>query len=497
MDMQIVDENSEYLGIPGTLLMENAGAGFSRIIESLLKNNEKNNIMIFAGTGNNGGDGFVAARHLAANKSNKVRVFLAGSPNRIRSNEAKVNWNIINNLDSITKYLIRDSTDIKKYNKLFEKNDIIIDALLGTGISGKLREPIASIIKHINSLSSTVISVDVPSGMDPETGKISDDCIIADMTITFHKAKNGLNDGDKNIGKLKVVKIGIPSEAEYVVGTGDLRYIAQKRAEKSHKGDFGKVLIIGGSDRYSGAPAISALAAYRTGSDLVIIAAPKSIANALRNYSPNIIIREYNNDFLTPKNIPEFQDLFDWSDSIIIGPGLGKNSETFEAITQIFKKIEDIPTVIDADAIKALADNKELIKGKPYVITPHLGEFKIFTGNQIEIPDDNMERAELIREIAEKYDTTILLKGSVDIIANKYRYKLNKTGTPAMTVGGTGDCLAGILGSLLGRKFALFRSATAAAFLCGKIGELAEKKAHGPHIMATDLLKYISFKNFL
>jgi NAD(P)H-hydrate epimerase len=224
---------------------------------------------------------------------------------------------------------------------------------------------------------------------------------------------------------------------------------------------------------------------------------PKSIANALRNYSPNIIIREYNNDFLTPENIPEFQDLFEWSDSIIIGPGLGKNSETFEAISQIIKKIKAVPTVIDADAIKALADNKGLIKGKQVVITPHLGEFKIFTKNQVEIPENNMERAEKIREYAEKHDITILLKGPVDIIANKYRYKLNKTGTPAMTVGGTGDCLAGILGSLLGRKFDLFRSATAAAFLCGKIGELAEQKAHGPHIMATDLLKYISFKNFL
>ncbi|MBD3229006.1 MAG: NAD(P)H-hydrate dehydratase [Candidatus Lokiarchaeota archaeon] len=496
--MRIVDENSKYLGIPSLLLMENAGNGLSKIIRSNLNSNKKNVIIIFTGTGNNGGDGFVAARHLAGLSITTIKLVLVGNPKKIRSDEARLNWNAINNMDLIQLFNIRDSSDLNKYRSDLSEPDVIVDALLGTGITGKLREPIASVIKYINNLSGLRVAVDVPSGMDPDTGEISDNCVKADITTTFHKAKPGLID-NKMAGKLEVVKIGIPPEAEYTVGSGDLRYIAQKRATKSHKGDFGKILVIGGSNQYSGAPAIAGLAAYRTGSDLVIILAPKKISTPLRSYSPNLIVREYSNDFLNSTALEKNIDLLEWADSIIIGPGLGKREETYKAIDVFFNLIKgkNKSILIDADAIKAVADKKDLIKGQSVVITPHFGEFKIFTSNKYEIPKNPRERAEVVKKIANNYDITILLKGPIDIISDGKRYKLNKTGTPAMTVGGTGDCLSGIVGSLLGMKYSPYRSAIAAAFLCGKAGELAEKKAKGPHIMATDLLKYISFEIFL
>ncbi|MHA1271370.1 MAG: NAD(P)H-hydrate dehydratase [Candidatus Helarchaeota archaeon] len=497
-DMKIVDENTSYLGIPTILLMENAGNGVSKIIQSQLKS-EKNKIIIFAGTGNNGGDGFVIARHLAAKITNNVSVILIGTPDKIRTHDAQVNWNAIMGLDSIKKYLIRDSTDFIKYNSEFQNPDIVVDALLGTGISGTLREPIASTIRYMNKLNGLKVSIDVPSGMNPETGEITDICINADITITFHKAKPGLIKSNSKCGELKVIPIGIPLEAEYIVGTGDLRYVAKKRDSSTHKGDYGRILVIGGSDQYSGAPAIAGLAALRTGSDLVIITAPKEIAGPLRSYSPNLIIKGYQSDYLTPGVISEFENLFTWADAIIIGPGLGTKTETFNAVKEIMQKLKALnkPTLIDADAIKALAENKDLITSMPVVITPHKGEFNIFTNNTIELPENLMERAKKINEVAQLNKITILLKGAIDIIANGNRFKLNKTGTPAMTIGGTGDCLSGIVGSLLGRGFNTFRSAAAGAFICGKAGELAEKNANGPHIMATDLLNYISFQKIL
>ena len=335
--------------------------------------------------------------------------------------------------------------------------------------------------------------------MDPDTGEVFDNCIKADITVTLHKAKLGLIKSNSNIGKLEIVKIGIPPEAEYIAGTGDLRYISRKKRDsESHKGDFGKILVIGGSDQYCGAPAISGLAALRTGSDMVIIAAPKIISNPLRSFSPNLIIRDYSSDFLNPNSIPEIIDLFEWANAIIIGPGLGIKNKTFEAVEQIFEiiNLKNIPTLIDADAIKAIANHKNLISGLPVVITPHLGEFNIFTNNEIILPKDIIQRAEVVKNVAKEYNITILLKGAVDIISDGHRFKLNQTGTPAMTVGGTGDCLAGIVGSLLAR-FNSFRAAVAGAFLCGKAGESAEHNLNGPHILATDLLKYISFKKYL
>ncbi|MHA1311391.1 MAG: NAD(P)H-hydrate dehydratase [Candidatus Helarchaeota archaeon] len=498
-DMKIVDENSTYLGVPSSLLMENAGNGVSRVVQSQLDSKNKNKIVVFAGTGNNGGDGFVAARHLAGNPLNEVKVFLVGNPDKIRTNDAKLNWNAILSMDSIEKLQIRDSSEIELYFEKFQEADIIVDALLGTGIYGKIREPIASIIKYINKLDVKKVSIDIPSGMNPETGKVTDICVKADVTVTFHKAKPGLLKNDQKVGKLEIVSIGIPPEAEYIAGPGDLRFVAKKRKTDSHKGDFGKVLVIGGSDQYCGAPAIASLAALKTGSDLVIIVAPKSIATPLRSYSPNLIVRDYPDNFLTPEIITEIKKYIEWASSIIIGPGLGLRDETVKAVNQIIEliKIKKRPILIDADAIKSIADNKNILKGTQTVITPHLGEFKIFTKNKVILSENILERAKIVNKLAKEYNTTILLKGNFDIIANGARFKINKTGTPAMTVGGTGDCLSGIIGSLLGRKISPFRSAVAGAFLCGKAGELAEKEANGPHILATDLLKYIPFQNFL
>ena len=256
-DMRIADENSEYLGVPGSLLMENAGRG---IVENTLKRRKVkgSSIVIISGTGNNGGDGFVAARHLASVGA-KVHLILLGDPNNIRTPESRQNWNATEKMMlTIEKTHIRDSSDFKKIEDLIRNADVLVDAMLGTGIVGKIREPFSTAIDLFNTSNAFKIAVDVPTGLDPDSGQIQDKVVKADVTVTFHKAKPGLLNKDCT-GELEIWPIGIPTEAEIIAGPGDLKSVIKKRDPYSHKGDYGKVLVIGGSKYYSGAPALAAL----------------------------------------------------------------------------------------------------------------------------------------------------------------------------------------------------------------------------------------------
>ncbi|MHA1263886.1 MAG: NAD(P)H-hydrate dehydratase [Candidatus Helarchaeota archaeon] len=497
-DMGIVDENTNYLGIPTLLLMENAGSGLARIL--LTQENIKNKtVLIFAGLGNNGGDSFVMARHLA-NQCKTIHVILAGDPTKIRTEISKINWNALQKLDfSINTTILRDSSELSHLRGL--NPDIVVDGLLGTGVRGKLREPIASLISFINELPGLKIAVDVPSGMNPDTGEVIDIAVKADLTITFHKIKHGLIKNEKYAGKIIPIKIGIPPEAEIIIGPGDLRVVTRIRPAESHKGDYGKILVIGGGGGkyYSGAPALSGLAALRTGADLVNIATPSKIANVIRNYSPDLIVRDLPGNYLNDTAIAELNPLLKWATSVIIGPGLGLNPETQETILVILKKIQSLklPVLVDADAIKAMVKNNTILHGCPAVLTPHFGEYKILTGIDLSKIPNSLERLNIIKTSAQELGVTLLVKGKEDFVSDGVSAKINRTGTPAMTTGGTGDILAGIVGCLLGQHYSPFRSAAAGAFINGLAGEYAEKQYFGPHLLASDLIEYIPKAMFL
>ncbi len=492
-DMAIIDENSNYLGISTILLMENAGRELARVLQSKFDLKSKT-ILIFAGTGNNGGDGFVLARHLSTS-CKAIKVILVGDPNKLRTEITRQNWFAIKNMDfSIQIQIIRDSSDFLDLG--IEKEEfIIVDALLGTGVQGKIREPIASGIKLINSSNVKKISIDIPSGMNPDTGEISDIAVKSDITVTFHKIKKGLLKNKLYSGELITVEIGIPPEAEFIVGPGDLRLILKGRPSESHKGDFGKVLVIGGAggEYYSGAPALSGLAAIRTGADLVNLAAAKSISNVIRGYSPDLIVRDLPGDHLSEKALKTLNPLLEWASAVIIGPGLGTDPETLETILLLLKKIHSlkVPVLVDADAIKAMANDNTILSGIPAVITPHFGEYKILTGIDLSKINDSLERLKTVHKSAKELGITLLVKGKEDFISDGIHAKINRTGTPAMTVGGTGDVLSGIVGCLLSQNFLPFRAANAGAFINGLAGEFAEKARFGPHITASDLLEFI------
>ncbi len=490
-DMRIADENSEYLGVPGSLLMENAGRG---ILENILKRRKVkgSSIIILSGTGNNGGDGFVAARQLASVGA-KVHLVLLGDPAKIRTPESRQNWKALEKMRlTIERTLVRDSSELKKIEDTVKNADVVIDAMLGTGIIGKIREPFSTAISLFNNSNGFKIAVDVPTGLDPDSGEVQDKVIEADVTITFHKAKPGMLNKDCT-GELEIWPIGIPPEAEIIAGPGDVRSVIKQRDPYSHKGDYGKVLVIGGSKYYSGAPALAALSSLRTGVDLVIVTPPSKIAQVIRGYSPDLIVRELPGEVLNRDALPILIDLIqDWATGIIVGPGLGLHDKTQETLPEIFQLIKenDLPLLVDADAIKILAKERKILYGSKTVLTPHQGEFMQLTGEKIPYPSKLEDRMKVVESWAKELGVTILLKAHEDIISDGKRTKINTTGNPGMSVGGTGDVLSGICAAFLSQGYEPFRAAVAAAFINGKAGDLAVEKK-GFHITATDLINLI------
>jgi NAD(P)H-hydrate epimerase len=442
-EMRILDINSEYFGISRSRLMENAGRQVFETLRKRFKIKDKK-IAVSCGTGNNGGDGFVAARYLASEGA-KVDVILLGSEAEIRTPEAREKFG-----------LIRKNRKIKILKKIKNNYDIIIDAILGTGIEGELREPIASAVERINKSKAFKVSVDMPTGFGSKR------CVNADLVVTFHAMKKGPEKFNTIIAD-----IGIPKEAESCVGPGDL-IVNLKRDKESRKGDNGKVLVVGGSDLYYGAPILSAFGALNSGVDLVYLAVPEENYEVTRAFSPDFIVRKYPGDFLSPGGIGAILGLTENCDCVVIGPGLGIRNETKSAVLEVLKKIK-IPAVIDADALKAIAEKKELLKKLNAVLTPHAGEFRILTGE--ELSGDLEERKEVVLRHAEKLNATILLKAPVDIIASPNKVKLNVTGNAGMTVGGTGDVLAGIVASFVAQKLEPFDAACCAAFVNGTAGD--------------------------
>jgi len=474
-EIKVLDKNSEYFGISTSKLMENAGKGIADFIINNLKIVDKK-VIIFCGTGNNGGDGFVAARHLA--EKCKVSIFLTGK--EIKTDTARDNFNKLKKLD----VKIYNINHINEIDELLAENDIIIDSMLGIGLSGTLREPFSTIVnKIVSAKNKTVISVDTPTGLGTNLA------IKPGFTVTFHDVKEDMN--KENSGSIHIVDIGIPKEAVNYVGPGELIVYYPRPKKQSHKGDNGSVLVIGGGP-YVGAPVLAGMAALRTGADLLFVATPKRSWKLVASYSPNLIVKDLNSDILTDEDLPIIKELLTKCNSVVIGPGLGTSQEAESAIQKIIELVisEKKSLVIDADAIKPIGEKLEIIKNSKTVITPHAGEFKKLT--RVKLSEDTLERSVVVEKWAEKLKINILLKGYVDIISNGKQTKLNKIHNEAMTVGGTGDVLAGIICALLSKDVEPFNAARIGAFLNGAAGNEAFKK-YSYGLLATDIIEEIPF----
>jgi NAD(P)H-hydrate epimerase len=275
-----------------------------------------------------------------------------------------------------------------------------------------------------------------------------------------------------------------------------LKEVYKERPKESKKYDFGLLIVIGGSDFYSGSPALSALAAFKSGVDMVRVIAPKRAADIIASFSPDLAAYPLEGRWLERRHLATLLEMTESAKevsygktAVVIGGGMGRSEETQKTILEYLKEIS-VPVIIDADAIHAVGKEPEIIKGKPFLLTPHSYEFFILTGREI-YKFSEKEKIKVVQEEAKRLETTILLKGPTDIISDGKEVALNRTGSPLMTVGGMGDTLAGIAGALISRGINPFIVGQAAAFINGLAGELAAKKL-GESVMATDLIEEIS-----
>jgi NAD(P)H-hydrate epimerase len=482
--MVAIEMNAVYLGFSRLLMMENAGYSVAEEVKKQF--NRDHEIIIICGGGGNGGDGFVIARHLA-NEGYSIKVILIGSSDDIISSEAKKNWEIIEGMENSLKYIEwKDSSDITPL-----KTDIIIDSLIGIGISGALRSPYSDVVKEINAADSYVISVDIPTGVQADAGEVRGEAINANKTITFHKPKIGFKKNPQQLGELIIRKIGIPKEAELYTGPGDIKLVHPTRLSNSHKGMFGRLLVIGGSEMYSGAPALTGMAGYSTGVDLVYLAVPETAANIVAGFSPSMIVIKLEGRNLSFRNRKKIESILDKIDAIALGPGLGLHEDTIKEVLYLIEAIQkmEIPLLLDADALKIFPEGKIEIK-TPTIFTPHRKEFEILTGKSIQ--GTITERSKIVEEEARKLNATILLKSPIDIISDGVRTRYNRTGNPGMTVGGTGDVLSGVTAGFMAMGSSPYFAGNAAAFINGLAGDKVYKRK-GYHILPEDLVKEIPF----
>ena len=460
-EMAVVDANAAALGVPRKQLMESSGNAVARVVREMVDPGDS--VALVCGRGNNGGDAFVAARFLS---SYDVTVRLLGREATISTDIARENWDALEAAETGTRK-VRDSASLSLGDP-----DVVVDAMLGTGATGALREPEATAARAINDGEAPVVAVDVPSGVDADTGEADGIAVEADRVVTFHDAKPGLEALEASV---TVADIGIPAAAEEFVERGDLLRLSRDPA--AHKGDFGEVLVVGGGP-YAGAPALTARAALRAGADLAYVTCPDPVADEVQGYSENLIVEALPGDRLAPDHVGDLTERAADVDCVVLGPGLGSHERTLAAVEGFLEGFEGT-AVVDADALRVVPDVET---DATLLCTPHQGELERMGG---ETADDPAERADLVVAFADEIDATLLVKGAQDVISDGTTTRRNRTGNPGMTVGGTGDVLAGVCGAMA-CTLETPEAAAVAAYANGRAGDIvAEDRGYG--LTATDL----------
>ncbi|WP_160132988.1 NAD(P)H-hydrate dehydratase [Halococcus salsus] len=461
--MAAVDANAAALGVPRKQLMESSGNAVARTVRDLVEPGSR--VTIVAGRGNNGGDALVAARFLDAFDTHTL---LLGRAETISTDIARENWDALVEAEYDTEE-VQDSQAIDLGNP-----DLVVDAMLGTGITGGLREPEATAARAMNDADATVLSVDVPSGVDADTGEHSSRAVDADHVVTFHDSKPGLDSLDAEV---RVEDIGIPAAAERFVGPGDLAIETDPHARK---GDSGRVLVIGGGP-YTGAPALAAQSSLRAGADLAFVSVPERVFEPIAGYAEDLIVQPYDAPQLGPDQVDDLLDTATRHDDIVVlGPGLGTADETLDAVAQFLSGF-DGRAVVDADALSVVP---EVDTDATLVCTPNRHELAEMGGPDV---DDLAAHADEIEAFAADLGHIVLAKAKDDVVSDGERTRISRVGTPGMTVGGTGDLLAGITAAQLGTREA-FDAACVAPYVNGRAAEALDR---GSGLLASELLDAI------
>ena len=480
----------ETLGIPGTTLMKNAAL---HIVNETMKHIPPNGrVVVFCGTGNNGGDGICAAAILLE-KGVNVRVFLIGNPDKMTLDCLKMKKRLEDAgglLEHL--YLTTDNSDFLR------DCDVVIDAIFGMGLSTMLTGEALTAVTLINSTSAFVISADIPTGVHADTGLVFGDAVKADVTVTFSIAKPGhfVEPGCIYTGRLIIADIGIAQNVINDIPSSTFAAIASdinlpKRKPDTHKGSYGRTLIVAGSVGYTGAPVLSAKAATKIGAGLVYLGVPKSIYDIMAiklNEEMPFPMPDDTKGKLTANAASELLRHASRCDVCLIGPGLGQSDDITELV-QTITRLAETPTVLDADGLNAVAKNADILSQAscPLILTPHIGEFIRLGGDLT-----NGDRLSAAKDFATKHGCILVLKGHRTIVAlpNGTAY-INTTGGPAMAKGGTGDVLAGMIASLVAQKLPVIHAVVTAVYIHGLAGDLCAEKFGEYSVTATDIIEML------
>jgi hydroxyethylthiazole kinase-like uncharacterized protein yjeF len=479
-EMRELDRRTIADGLPGEELMRRAGQCTADIACSVLAGCGGRHVLLLAGTGNNGGDVFAAAAALAESDL-ELEVWICGSQNQIQG-DAQLHLKKMVRAGIIPKEVHTEQHLLPKHPP-----DLIIDGLLGTGSRGAPRGFMSPLIEWINREGeyAFVLSIDLPSGLDADTGIAAGPAVKADLTVTLGLPKTGLirPEAAAFIGSVEVVDIGIPLEftedtpgcAEaFLIDRSDL--FLPRRSRTGHKGTYGHVLLIGGSTGFTGAIAMAARSALRSGAGLVSVLTPKEVYPVVAQAAgPEVMVHPFDVADGIPLDLSQF-------DAVLAGPGLGRSGETRALVEQLLE-ILHVPLVLDADALCVTPQQIAAAQG-PVLLTPHPGEFERLFGLPV------TDRWAQAREAAAQTGKMVILKGAGTVVAAPgLKLAINLTGNPGMATGGSGDILAGILTGLLGQGLPPFEAAQMAVYLHGIAGDLAAQDVTQTSLIATDLIE--------
>jgi ADP-dependent NAD(P)H-hydrate dehydratase / NAD(P)H-hydrate epimerase len=493
-------------GVPSLALMENAGKSVADFVASRFPDFKRRPIIVLCGKGNNGGDGFVAARHLLKMGAN-VRAYLVGNPREVKG-DAATN---LKRWKTASGKLLVDRAAKPSVPIEFGSGVIVVDALLGTGIRGPVEGRLAEVIAAVNRRKSgcVVVAVDIPSGLLADAGEAPGPVIVADYTVTFTAPKPGLVLGasSRHVGEILVRQIGSPPELIEELGKGNLRWsepaefsrFAVPRKPEGNKGDYGHALIVAGSVGKSGAAVLASWAALRAGAGLVTVATPEPVLSIVAAHTPEVMtepLAATRAGTVSERSLEGnlFPTLLKGKRALALGPGLTTQDETQSFVRTVVKTQSDVPIVLDADGLNAFAGRALELKDRKglLAITPHPGEMARLTGATI--ADIQAHRVEIALKSSADWNAIVILKGHHTVVAapDGSAY-INSTGNPGMGTGGTGDVLTGMLAGLTAQYRGDLWHQTLAfgVYLHGLAGDVAYAETNGAPLMASDLIRAI------
>jgi NAD(P)H-hydrate epimerase len=502
-EMRRCDETAmRKCGIPGILLMENAGRCLAEAILHAYSPLGQKQIVVFCGKGNNGGDGFAAAR-LLSNYASQITVLLLASPSELKG-DAKKNYKILVQLSKSFSETISIRRFSLKALQSVQTPDIIIDAVFGTGFSGIARKPYSDCIEWINRSGAEVVAADIPSGVNGTTGIAEGPAVHAHRTVTFGSLKTGLlcNQGREYSGRVSVVDIGIPKQVIgdprhiiRLVDIEDVRNVLPKRALHANKYTAGKVFVLAGSRGLTGAAALTSLAALRTGAGAVLLGTPDSVYPILARKLTEAMVLPLPS---TPegglglKSFEIIREKINWADVVVIGPGLGQQKETYEVILKTLMESRS-KILLDADGLNAAAKwgiLKLRSLRSEMILTPHTGEFS----RLVNLPAKEIEEQRFFaaRELALKIHAAVVLKGAPTASASADGIVYcNTTGNPGMATAGSGDVLSGVIAGLWAQGNSAIEAAYAGVYIHGLSGDRAAVRLGQKSLVAHDLIDYL------